>query len=95
MNNNTELEFLKSNMDTFLSYLKEKYPLFNNSNIFLRDIQYGIKHFFELRNKKLTYRDVEVISKDLIMFFESNGVFIPVYKNTWKLNYSKPENVTI
>jgi F0F1-type ATP synthase beta subunit len=43
--------------------MKEKYPFFNNSNLFLRDIQYGVKHFFEMKNIKLAYKRVEDIIK--------------------------------
>lgn len=95
MKTNTAIEYLKENLETFLSYMKEKYPFFNNSNIFLRDIQYGVKHFYELKNEKLPYRNVEEISRELIKMLESKGILTKLNKNTWILNYSKPENVTI
>lgn len=95
MSKNTEFDYLKENLDTFLNYMKEKYPLFNNSNIFLRDLQYGVKHFFELKDVKLSYGKVENITEQLIKYLENNGTLVNVFKNTWKLNYSKREDVTI
>ncbi|MDP4174806.1 MAG: hypothetical protein Q8933_12595 [Bacteroidota bacterium] len=94
MNTSSEFTYLTENLDTFLSYMKEKYPLYNNSNVFLRDIQYAIKHFFERKNVKLTYRKIDVLSEQLIKLLESKNIFIKGQENTWKLNLSNPENVT-
>lgn len=90
----TELEFLKNNTGLFLSFLKEKYPLYNNSNVFLRDIQYGIKSFFARKNVILSYRDIDIISAELINVLENKEIFQKLNSQTWKVNYSEESNVT-
>ncbi len=44
-----KLELISQNHIEFLKFLKSKYPLFHLSNLFLRDIQYGVR--FYLQNK--------------------------------------------
>lgn len=94
MDNRTEFEYLKNNLETFMGYMKEKYPLFHNSNVFLRDLEYGVKHFFEIKNKKLSFGNTENITKELITFLEGKEILKKVANNTWKLNYSQPESVS-
>ncbi|MEI7812034.1 MAG: hypothetical protein WCJ01_06365 [Ignavibacteria bacterium] len=88
METDTELEFLNNNLDTFLNFMKEKYPFYHNSNVFLKDMQYGIKHFFEKRNLKLGYAKTEAITDKLLTMLESRGTLRKLNKNTWILNFS-------
>jgi hypothetical protein len=95
MSKNKELEFLMNNEKLFFSYLKERYPVFNNSNIFLRDIQYGVKSFFEKRDTKLSYAQVEILSNAIIKRFEDNNILQKLTKNTWKVNLLKENDVVV
>ena len=92
---NKELEFLMHNDMLFFNYLKERYPIFNNSNIFLRDIQYGIKSFFEKRDIKLSYSQVDILSTSIIQLFEDKNIFQQLTKNTWKVNLFKENSVVL
>lgn len=94
MNKHKELEFLIQNEDLFFSFLKEKYPVFDNSNIFLRDIQYGVKSFFEKRDISLTYSETERIAEEIIKIFEDKNIFQKLRNNTWKVNFPK-ENIVV
>jgi len=94
MNIQKESELLIKNDNLFFSFLKEKYPVFNNSNIFLRDIQYGVKSFFEKRGIKLSYSDCEILADEIIKVFESQNIFQKLTKNSWKVNFPK-ENVVV
>lgn len=38
---------LKNENQIFLSYLKAKFPVFHNSNLFSKDFQFGLKSFLE------------------------------------------------
>lgn len=93
MNTQNQFEFLKTNLPQFFSYMKEKYPFYNNSNVFLRDIQYGIKNFFEKKSVKLSFSEVYELAAELINLMEKQGVFFKLSDNTWKLNYSDDQNV--
>jgi hypothetical protein len=78
-------EMLKTNKEVFLNFMKEKYPVFNNSNIFLRDIQYGIMNFFEKRSISLSYKETEELSASFIGYLEAEGTIEKLSHNTWRM----------
>jgi len=77
----------------FLNYLKARFPLFHNSNFFFRDFQYGIKSFFEKKNMKISYPDAEQLAIKMSALFESDGLFVRVNDQAWKIN--NPAFVTV
>lgn len=91
MNKGAEFDYLKTNLEQFFSFMKEKYPFFNKSNVFLRDLQYGVKNFFERKSVKLSYKDVEETTLQLIRLLEKDGILFKLSENTWKLNYATKE----
>lgn len=86
---------LMAEKEIFLKYMKEKYKIFNNSNIFLRDIQYGIKSFFEKKDIKMTYPEAENLMKELTESMEAAGELTKLSSNTWKVNFTLDEPVLI
>lgn len=80
-------DYLQQNSSIFLNYMKVKYPFYHNSNVFLRDIQYGIKNFFARKDIKLTYNEVEKLAGSFIHYLEETKILIKLQNNTWKLNY--------
>ena len=80
---------LKNDNQIFLNYLKAKFPLFHNSNLFDKDFQYGISGFLEKKGLHLNYGDVEKLSKLLSEYFIAQGIFIKTSNNGWKLNYQE------
>ena len=85
-------ELLKKDETIFLNFLKAKFPVFHNSNFFLRDFQFGIQQFFEKKDIEITYAEAEKLAFRLAEFFETQKLFVPVNRNTWKVNY--PEFLT-
>ncbi len=79
-------EQLKSEEQIFFNYMHENYPLIKHSNVFLRDIQYAIKHYFELKEITLYYEDVEKISNMFINYLETSGKISRLDNKTWKVN---------
>ncbi|TAK60473.1 MAG: hypothetical protein EPO24_06685 [Bacteroidetes bacterium] len=72
----------------FLSYLKTKFMLIHNSNIFLRDLHFGLMSYIREKNgKKIQYFDGEQLAKSICTEFEKNGIFIKIDHQSWKLNY--------
>ena len=94
MNKNFDrnFELLKKDETIFLNFLKAKFPVFHNSNFFLRDFQFGIQQFFEKKDIEVKYPQAENLAKRLAEYFESQKLFIPVSRDTWKINY--PEFIT-
>lgn len=90
------MEYLKEltiNRTIFFSFMKEKYNVFNNSNIFFRDIQYAIKSYFEKKNKRINYSEAEKIAKEFISQMENDKQLIKMSNNAWKVNFSFEKSV--
>jgi len=89
MNKNIKnyLDTLINEERTFLKYLKSKYPLFHRSNVFFRDIQFGIKHYFENREIKLKYTESEQIATEFIKYLESKNILKKISEQVYLLNY--------
>lgn len=76
---------------TLLSYLKSKYPLFHKSNVFFRDIQFGIKYYLETREIKINYTESEILASEFIKHLENKGILKRISEQIFLLNY--PEYV--
>lgn len=85
---------LLAEKEIFLRFMNEKYHIFFNSNIFLRDIQYGIKSFFEKKDVFIKYPEAEELMKKLTERMENEGELIKLNHNTWKVNFSLNEPET-
>lgn len=89
---NTLFNELKNENQIFLNYLKAKFPLFHNSNIFYRDFEYGIIGFLENKGTTISFQTAEELSKLLSDYYVTQGIFIKTSNQGWKVNY--PEFVT-
>ncbi|PKL83832.1 MAG: hypothetical protein CVV24_02885 [Ignavibacteriae bacterium HGW-Ignavibacteriae-3] len=87
------LKELISNQTIFFSFMKEKYYVFYNSNIFFRDIQYAIKSYLEKKNKKVKYSEAEKIAEGFIAHMEKDNQLIKMSENAWKVNFSLEKGV--
>ncbi|MBN1302353.1 MAG: hypothetical protein JW995_14145 [Melioribacteraceae bacterium] len=79
---------LLSNKSPFFQFMRERYPLFFNSNIFLRDIQYAIRTYFERKNILISYTEAEELMKKFTQHLESEGQLVRLNYNSWKVNFS-------
>lgn len=84
---NNFLKLLIDEERTVLNYLKSKYPLFHRSNVFLRDIQFGIKHYLESKEIKIKYTESEQLAKEFIKYLESKGILRKISEQIYLLNY--------
>lgn len=83
---------LKNENKIFLNYLKAKFPVFHNSNLFSRDFQFGLKSFLEKKGTTLTDNNLAGLAKQFSDYYETQGIFIKTSTQGWKLNY--PEFIT-
>lgn len=88
------LEELKNNQEIFFNFMKEKYHIYYNSNIFARDLQYGIKQYFEKKDIKITYPFAEELMHDYTQYLEEQGDLTRLTVNSWRVNFFKPEIVS-
>jgi hypothetical protein len=70
-----------------LTFLKSRFPLFHQSNIFFRDIQYGIQLFLERKGIKAGYPQSELIAHEFVSTLEREGVLVAIDRQSWALNY--------
>lgn len=87
------LNELLANQSIFFNFMREKYRVFNNSNIFFRDIQYAIKSFLEKKEQKVKYAEAEKLAVEFIKKMESAGLLIKMSTNAWKVNFSFDKSV--
>ena len=87
------LQELKNNKEIFFNFMKEKYPIFFNSNIFARDIQYAIKSFFEKKDIRIAYPEAESLMEKFSKHLEETGDLEKLTINSWRVNFFKPEVV--
>ncbi len=80
---------LVSNKTKFFKFMKERYPIFFNSNLFLRDIQYAIRTYFERKDIFISYTEAEELMKKFTSLLESEGELVRLNYNSWKVNFSE------
>ncbi len=88
------LEYVTNNEKEVLAFLRTQYPLYHLSNVFFRDIQYGIQKFFERRNEKVGYQDAEKIARAFVEKLVNQKIFTPIDRQSWVLNYPEYKTVT-
>ena len=79
---------LISQKDFFLRFMKEKYPIYQNSNIFLRDIQFAIKSYYEKKEVFLRSEDAEKAAFALTEYLTMNDQLCQINAYTWKVLFS-------
>ena len=82
-----ETEEIRQHSKDVLQFLKARYPLFHQSNIFFRDVHYGVREYLEKKGMKVGYGAAEGIAREFIRDLEGQGVLIPIDRQTWTLNY--------
>lgn len=81
-------DIITSNHIEFLNFLKTQIPLYHKSNIFFRDIQYGVMEYFEKKKKtKVKYSEAEEIGREYTRFMEKKEIFKKLDHQTWVLHY--------
>jgi len=84
------LEELKNNQEIFFNFMKEKYNIYYNSNIFARDLQYAIKQYFEKKDIKIKYPVAEELMQNFSKYLEEKGDLENLTNNSWRVNFFKP-----
>ena len=75
------------NEKEFLRYLKSKFPLYHQSNIFFRDLHYGVMNYLVAHKKRIRYAEAEQVSREVAAEFEKTGILRKIDKQTWLLIY--------
>lgn len=78
--------FIEKRQD-FLGFLKSRFNLFHESNVFFRDLHYGVMGFLQLNRLPSRYSSTEELTKRVIAAYVESKVLIPIDERTWMLNY--------
>jgi hypothetical protein len=84
---------LIANRIIFFNFMKERYEVHYKSNIFLRDILYAIKSFYEKKGQKISYPFAEQLAIRFTEHLENQTELILIEKHTWKVNFSFNNNI--
>ncbi len=86
---------LQNNKRIFFDFMKEKYPLYTKSNLFLRDLQYAIMSYFLKKDIKVKYGPAEKIALAFAESLEKNNELTKLNNYTWKVNFSVDSGVIV
>lgn len=87
------LQEITTNKTIFFNFMKEKYEVHKDSNIFLRDILYAIMSYYAKKDIKVKYSAAEKIALELVTQLEKENDLKKVGTNAWKVNFSLAKNV--
>ena len=82
-----ETNAILNNQSEFLKYLKSKFTLIHMSNIFFRDVHYGVMSYLKDHGMKLKYHDAERVTQEVTNELEKRGIFKKIDHQSWLLNY--------
>jgi hypothetical protein len=88
------VDHILNNERDVLSYLKTRFPLFHESNIFFRDVQYGIQSMLREQGIRVSYTEAERLARDILERLERTSVLIRLDRQTWRVNdmeYKTPQ----
>lgn len=69
----------------FLQFLRSRYHLFHASNVFFRDLHYGVMTYLEQQKMAQNYITAEDITREVIAHYETAGILKPLNERTWVL----------
>jgi hypothetical protein len=93
-----EIATITSNTPEFLKFLKTRFTLIHQSNVFFRDLHYGVIAYLESKGKKVRYTIGEQIAIEVASDLEKKGIFKKIDHQSWLLNYPEfalPRSVKI
>ncbi len=85
MDMKAKISLINSQLDLFLEFFKANYKLFNNSNVFRKDVFYAVKRYLEIKNVKSGFTELEIITDSVVSELKNKGYFLELSPITWRL----------
>ena len=70
-----------------LAYLKTRFPVYHMSNIFFRDMQYGIHAYLHERGVHARYTETEAAARAFVERLEKQRILVPIDTQSWVVNF--------
>jgi len=84
---NDSLKLFVEKQQDFLKFLKTRFNLFHESNVFFRDLHYGVMAFLRMNELPDPYSRSEDLARRIIASYEDSNIFLRIDERTWMLNY--------
>ena len=81
------LAYVLANDKEVLRYLKSRFPVYHLSNVFFRDIHYGIMEYLREHKMTVRYQDGEKIARAFAEKLEHEKILRPLDRQTWMVQY--------
>ncbi len=78
---------ITGNESEFLKFLKSKFTLIHQSNLFFRDFHYGVMSFLAAKGVRMKYHDAEKVAREAAAALEQKGILKRIDHQSWLLNY--------
>lgn len=82
------LAYVLANDKEVLRYLKTRFPVYHLSNVFFRDIHYGIMEYLRERKMTIRYQNGEKIARAYIEKLEHEKILRQLDPQTWMVQYA-------
>ncbi|HTX99280.1 MAG TPA: hypothetical protein VMG09_04625 [Bacteroidota bacterium] len=82
-----QIQKILDDRKTILEYLRRRYPMIHASNIFFRDLVFGLQAYLAAQGVKMHMSDAEKCTRIFIDALVEEGTLIPCDQQTWTLNY--------
>jgi hypothetical protein len=79
--------YMQENQKEVLAYLKTRLPIYHLSNLFFRDLQFGIQAMFREKGARLGYTESEKLARTFVEGAERAQIFTPIDGQSWRVNY--------
>lgn len=75
------------NQKEFLSFLKTRLNLFHESNVFFRDLHYGVMAYLKMNGYSNRYSSSEELTRRVVEAYEGMKILVRMDERTWMMNY--------
>ncbi len=82
-------EYILNHDIEVLHFLHSRYPLYHLSNVFFRDVQYGLRALLEEKGMKAGYARAEELAREYIAHLEKKKILKPLDGQSWVLDYEE------
>ncbi len=81
------LAYVLANDKEVFRFLKSRFPVYHLSNIFFRDIHYGIMEYLRERKMTVRYQEGERMARAFIEKLEHEKILRMLDRQTWMVQY--------
>lgn len=82
-------DIIRNSPQDILRFLRDRMPVIHASNVFFRDIQYGIRAFAQANGERVDYAAGEAFAREFAEVMERKGIFTRIDRQTWVLRHEE------